>query len=406
MIVKNITSMDESRFTPNKSGELLPIETPDGSDFAFIPNPLPPPWQFDPILWPLLADAREQLVLLDQKGRTFPNPGLLITPLQSREAIKSSRLEGTDITARDFLLFEFKQEPETERGADSAGDSREVANYSRSLRKGFDRIQEERETGNGLSLDLVRDMHRILTTGVRGREKNPGEFRQRQVHVGSGRRYLPPPPGPHLLSALAQFEVALRNRPESLHPLVWSYVVHYQFEAIHPFTDGNGRVGRALLALTTFYWCKLFLPWLYMSAYFERYKDEYIDNLFRVSTHGDWTRWIEFCLRGTIEQCKDAIARCEAFEAVRARIHKEGDDISPRMPQLLERIFEYPVFQTKTVAQWCKTSLPTARAYVDALVAKGLVKHLEGNRPRVFYAPMVLEAMFDPEDFPSRPGHD
>jgi Fic family protein len=177
-------------------------------------------------------------------------------------------------------------------------------------------------------------------------------------------------------------------------PLVLSYMVHYQFEAIHPFRDGNGRVGRLLLALTTYAWQPLYLPWLYMSAYFERFKDEYVDNMFRVSTHGDWERWIEFCLRGTIAQCKDAIKRCEGLFALRGQMHQRLDGYA-RMAAIVDNLFINPVFTAPKVAEWGKTSMPTARRDIELLEETGFVKYLNGERPKKYYVPGIFVVAYN-----------
>jgi Fic family protein len=187
--------------------------------------------------------------------------------------------------------------------------------------------------------------------------------------------------------------IGIHAHSQAYDPLVLSYLVHYQFEAIHPFTDGNGRIGRLLLALSTFDWCKLHMPWLYMSAYFERHKDEYMDNMFGVSTHGDWDRWIEFCLRGTVEQCQDAIRRCDALNALHLEMH-HALDAQPRMGALVNSMFIHPVFTATEIAKWGRTSLPTARRDIEDLVAAGYVKYVVGDRPKYYCVPRIFQAAY------------
>ncbi len=387
--------MDASRFTDGKTGELVRISTPEGPDWAFVPQPLPPAWRFPESLWPLLAQAREQLARLDEKGRTVANPTLLLQPLQKREALRSSSLEGTYATAKELLLFELNPR-EASSSSDPANAWREVFNYDQALRLGLQALTAEAPAGLPLSHRLIRNMHAVLLAGVRGRDKGAGEFRRRQVHVGSDKRYVPPPPEvvPRCMDDLEKF---LHSGHGGLDPLVVSYLVHYQFEAIHPFLDGNGRVGRALLALTTFRWGGYAQPWLYMSAYFERYKDEYVDNLFRVSTHGDWGRWVEFCLRGTAEQCRDALQRCDQLNQLREEMH-EKLGAYPRMHKIVEVMFRSPVFSAATIAKQCSTSMPTARGDLGRMVQAGFVKHLAGERPRHYYVPRIFSAAYS-EDF-------
>lgn len=382
--------MQESRFTDARTGELVPIVTPGGRDWAFVPDPLPPKWEFPADLWPRLADAREQLARLDEKGRTLGNPSLVMAPLRRREALRSSSLEGTYATPQELLLFELDAKPAKKRDATNAW--REVLNYDQCLRYAFERLEDPTPSGLPLSLRLIKEMHALLMRDVRADEKKPGEFRDRQVHVGSDRRYVPPPPD-RLTECLHDFELYLHQHGDGLDPLVLTYVVHYQFEAIHPFFDGNGRIGRALLALTTRQWSGLSMPWLYMSAYFERYKDEYVDNMFRVSTHGDWARWIEFCLRGTVEQCRDAMRRCDEFIAIRQTMNSALGD-KPRMFTIIEKMFFYPVFKTSDVMTWTGTSRPTASSDIGVLMEAGFVQHLMGERPKIYYAPAIFSTAY------------
>jgi Fic family protein len=180
-------------------------------------------------------------------------------------------------------------------------------------------------------------------------------------------------------------------------PLVLSYLVHYQFEAIHPFRDGNGRVGRLLLALTTYAWQPLDLPWLYMSAYFEKFKDEYVDNMFRVSTHGDWDRWIEFCLRGTISQCRDAIRRCDELSKLQQGMRDTLGKF-PRMTSIIDGLFITPIFTAAKVAEWGRISLPTARRDIEIMEESGFVRYLAGERPKAYYVPRIFRIAYGEGD--------
>ncbi len=384
--------MDSDRFTQSKTGELVSIDTLDGKDWAFIPGPLPPKWTFPSRLWPLLGEAKQQLGTLNGIGQILGNPALLLRPLQHREAVRSSSLEGTYTTAVQLLLYQLDpKEPKSER--DEVNESREVANYVRALRVGFSRLRKL-----PLSLRVIREMHEVLLAGVRGKGRTPGRFRDCQVHVGAGRRYIPPP-AQYVGDCLDVFEKYLHSNNRAYDPIVLCYLVHYQFEAIHPFRDGNGRVGRVLLSLTMYLWNNLEMPWLYMSAFFERYKDEYINGLFGVSTHGNWDRWIEFCLQGTVSECKDAIRRCKKLYALRAKLHNEADDLSDRMHRIVEHMFRRPVFRVSDIRKWCGgISRPTAQKDVDKLIAAGLVNHLRGDRPRIYFVPEVFDAAYSEEE--------
>ncbi len=380
--------MDIEKFTARMTGELVPVRTPR-EDHAFVPDPLPPRWKIPERLWPTLAGAKQLLGKLDGIGLTIPNPELLLRPLQQREALRSSSLEGTYATPVDLLLFELSpREPQSRD--DRVNAWLEVSNYGRALREGFSSLKE----GAPLSLYFIRQLHAWLLRGVRGEEARPGEFRQGQVHIGSDRRFVPAPIE-RLTECLTAFEQQLANRDDALDPLVACYVLHYQFEAIHPFRDGNGRVGRLLLALMTWLWCDLSRPWLYMSPFFERYKDEYIDLLFNVSARGEWTRWVEFCIRGTVEQAQDAIRRCESLGELKKTMHAAATQGSARLHELVERLFESPVVTVPLVQQHFGVSYPTAKSDIDRLVGAGVLARL-GNRthPMVFYAPQIFEIAY------------
>ena len=225
-------------------------------------------------------EAREAIARLDGVGRHMPNHNLLLRPLQQREALRSSSMEGTYATPEELLLYQ--AEPREPRSSDDRVNAwREVFNYGQALTAGKEILDE----GYPLSLQLIRTLHAELLRGVRGEEKAPGEFRQRQVQVGAGGRFIPPPAHylPECLEALEQSLAAQTG----IDPLIRAFMVHYQFEAIHPFNDGNGRVGRLLLSLHIYRSMELGSPWLYLSPFFERHKDDYIDSLFRVSAHND-----------------------------------------------------------------------------------------------------------------------
>ena len=288
----------------------------------------------------------------------------------------------------ELLLFELNpKQPESEH--DRANEWLEVMNYGTALTHGAKLIQSL-----PLSLRLIREMHGLLLHGVRGRDKSPGEFRKYQVHIGSDRRYIPPP-ATHVPACLNALERYLNSDDKQYDPLVRCYIVHYQFEAIHPFVDGNGRVGRALLALMIYKWCNHFMPWLYMSPFYEKHKDEYIDNLFQVSTAGDWTRWIEFCLRGTISQAEDSIRRCDLLIRLRAEFHERITGGSKRTHRIMERLFGSPMVTVPAVAKDEDVSYPTAKTDIDYLLKVGILAELRNRHPRTYYSPEILKIAYE-----------
>jgi len=381
--------MNIDRFSDKFPGKLEQITTNFGDDWAFIPNPLPPNWEFPIDLWPLLSDARQSLARLDGIGRTLPNPELLLHPLQHREALTSSSLEGTYASPQQLLLFEANpREPKSSR--DPANASREVLNYSDVLKQGASLLDSL-----PFCLRYIRELHKTLLMGVRGNDKRPGDFRPYQVHIGSDRRFIPPPAS-KINECLAAFEEQLNSCCNKYDPLVMCYLLHYQFEAIHPFVDGNGRMGRALLSLMIYKWCNLKMPWLYMSAFFERYKSEYIDRLFAVSTDGDWHGWIEFCLRGTKEQANDAVERCDKLRALRDSFHSttEANGPSPRTHAIIDSLFNFPMVTVRKIQDQFEISYPTARADLDKLRELGILDTIN-VRPVMYYSIPIFEIAYN-----------
>ena len=340
-------------------------------------------------IWDLLAQAREELARLDGVGRNMPNYNLLLRPLQRREALRSSSLEGTYATPEQLLLFEIEpREPKS--ATDPVNAWQEVWNYGKALELGL-RLLVERP----LSLNLMRAMHRELLTGVRGSQRDPGNFRRSQVHIGSDRRFIPPPPH-ELMSCLDDFEKSI-HKEKSINPLIFCFMAHYQFEAIHPFLDGNGRVGRLLLSLMIYEQCKLRKPWLYLSAFFDKYKDEYINLLFQISSKGNWNDWIKFCLRGTIEQSKDAVTRFDQLLELRNEymglLDRSGGSI--RLNRLIEHLFESPAITIPQLATMCNVSYPTARTDIERLVRVGILMESDMvDRPKIYFAPHIVDIAF------------
>ena len=378
--------MDPSRFTSGRTGELRQIAQPK-KDWAFIPAELPTDWDFDPSLWPLLVEAKEALGTLNGIGQTLPNPDLLLRPLQSREAITSSKIEGTHVTPEQLLLYQLDPR-EPKQADDKASDWFEVFNYSAALNHGRSLLQDL-----PICNRVIREMHAILMRGVRGRNKNPGEFRKWQVQIGSSGRFLPPPPQ-EIDRLMTNLEKCVNSAESRYDPLVRSYLIHYQFEAVHPFGDGNGRVGRSLLALMIYKWLGHSMPWLYMSAFFERYKDEYIDKLFKVSTEGAWTPWIEYCLRGTIDQANDSVRRCHSFNRLRLEFPNRLNSHSPRTCQIIEGLFTTPLVTVGTIAEKYDITYPTARSDIDRLIEARILVESADSYPKSFLSAEIMKVAY------------
>jgi len=280
-----------------------------GGYWAFVPPPLPPDLRLDLELIRHLPAADRVLGLLAGAASTLPNPHLLARALLRREAVLSSRIEGTQASLSDLVLFE--AEP-SRRGSD---DVREVYNYVAAV----DHVLHP-DRRLPVSLPLLREAHAILLGGVRGGEATPGEFRRSQNWIGRAgctldeATYVPPPPE-RLWEALDPLERYLHAQ-QPLPPLVAIGCLHYQFEAVHPFLDGNGRVGRLLVTLLLAEWDLLPQPLLDLSAYIEPRRDEYYAELLHVSTEGDWSRWLRFFLTAVQHQATDAVARVGRLRAL------------------------------------------------------------------------------------------
>lgn len=365
-------------------GELVQIEE---GDHAFLPEPLPPIWEFPADLWPLLAEAKQQIGILEGLGRNLPNPTILLRPLEDREALRSSELEGTYATPQELLLFELEPRDATSE-EDPANDWQEVFNYRKALHAGT-------QGSWPLSLALLRELHKLLLTGVRGRDRDPGQFRSRQVYLGYDNRFIPPPPY-RVTECLEALEPFLRESPATYDAIVHCFLVHYQFETIHPFLDGNGRVGRLLLTVMLQRFCCLTKPWLYMSAYYDNNREEYFQRLFRVSSHGEWAAWIEFCLRGVAHQANDAVKRCEKLLDIRngylTKLESVGGNV--RLNQIIEQIFNSPFIRVADLARRLDVSYPTAKSDIDRLVQAEILKPLEGVTPNTFCAPAVFDVSY------------
>ncbi|HKV39750.1 MAG TPA: Fic/DOC family N-terminal domain-containing protein, partial [Blastocatellia bacterium] len=278
---------------------------------SFHPNPLPPALEWTQGLAVALANASTLIGRLAGEGRWLPNPHALMRPFVRREAVFSSRIEGTQSTLGELLAAEAGAAVER-----SPADLREVGNYVTALEYGFERLKTL-----PLSLRLVRELHEKLMTGVRGQHATPGEFRRTQNWIGrpgdtlAQAAYVPPPPD-SLMDHLSAWEKFLHDR--TLPPLIHVALAHYQFEAIHPFLDGNGRVGRLMITLELCERDLLPSPLLNLSAFFDATRDDYYDGLRRISEKGDWLGWLQYFLNGVARQAEDALSRAERINALLA----------------------------------------------------------------------------------------
>jgi len=350
-----------------------------GGYHAFIPAPLPPKLTYDDDLVLALSQADAALSELSGLGRHLPNPHLLIAPYVRREAVLSSRIEGTTTSLGELL----REEVAAGSARRDPDDVREVRNYVRALEHGIPRLRSL-----PLSLRLVRELHERLMRGVRGEYATPGEFRRSQNWIGVPRStvetavYVPPPPE-HLMEVLGAWERFLQDRGRTP-DLVQCALMHEQFEAIHPFLDGNGRVGRLLISLFLIERGRLSQPLLYLSAYFEEHRREYYDGLQRVRTDGDWTGWIRFFLAGVEQISREAVAQAGRLMDLRERWRARLAD-RPKTVQLVDALLVNPYMSVARAQRLLEVSNPTARQAVARLEKLGLLTEVTGRDWRRLY---------------------
>lgn len=365
------------------------VRSPQGFP-AFVPDPLPPELVWTTDLVRALSEADRSLGRLAGEGARLPNPHLLIRPFVRREAILSSRIEGTQASLGELLAVE--------AGANvsrSPDDLREVANYVVALEYGVERLKSF-----PLSLRLLRDLHARLMDGVRGNQATPGEFRRSQNWIdppGAGPEratYVPPPPA-EMNEALESLEIFLHD--SSLPPLVQAALLHYQFEAIHPFLDGNGRVGRLLITLFLIERSLLPSPLLYLSAFFEATRSDYYRLLLGVSRNGEWNAWIEYFLRGVALQSDDAVSRASRINRLLDEWRALAEASSRTAGDLVGLFGENPYWTVSGAAQRLGVVYTTAQRAVQRLEDAGILVPLsDARRNRIFCARAILEILEEP----------
>lgn len=362
-----------------------------GGYLAFVPHPLPPELNWTPRLVTALSDADRLIGRLAGEGGKLPNPHLLMRPFVAREAVLSSRIEGTQATLGELL-------------ADAAGasverspqDLREVANYVVALEHGTHRLERL-----PLSLRLIREIHGKLMAGVRGNVATPGEFRRSQNWIGQAgstpatATYIPPPPA-EMTACLGDLERFLHETV--LPPLVQVALAHYQFEAIHPFLDGNGRVGRLLVTLFLVERGILPMPLLYLSAFFEATRREYYEGLQGVTEHGEWERWLCYFLNGVARQSEDALGRADRINGQLSawRLEIAGSS-SKTTVLLLERLSANPFQTVRMAAREMGMAFTTVQRAMEKLESLSIVSEVSGRkRDRVYCAKALMEILEEP----------
>ena len=373
----------------NDRGEIRQV--PEGKYWAYFPSPLPRHVEYTDEIVLLLEKATGALHRLSGIGQLLPNPQLLISPNVRLEAILSSRIEGTQSDMTDLLRFEAGH---NEGVGESHDDVQEVRNYITALDHGIMRLGE----GFPLSLRLLREVHEKLMAGVRGRYATPGEFRHSQNWIGgtspSDAAFVPPPVDA-MHPALDDFEQFLHD--ESLPLLIQLALAHYQFEVIHPFLDGNGRLGRLLIPLVLIERQVLPQPLLYLSAYFEQHRNHYYDLLMSTSRTGDLGPWIKYYLNGVALQAADAIERTVRLVELQAAMRNQllHEKATKNVIRTAELLFSMPYISARGLAKTLHVTYPTAQSVINTLVARGDLAESTGKmRNRFYLATRIFDAVY------------
>lgn len=353
---------------------------------AFVPAPLPPanpPLALDDETGRSLSDAMTALGKLAIAADMVPNAEWFLYGFVRKEALITSQIEGTQATLQDVLAFEAGEK------AERPDDVREVCNYVDALT--YARGELARPKGLPLATRLLCDVHKRLMKGARGSEKQPGEIRRSQNWIGGSRpgnaRFVPPPPDvvPEALSALEKWI----HGDDSLPPLVRIGLAHVQFETIHPFLDGNGRIGRLLIALLVEHWGLLKSPLLYLSVAFKRHRQAYYDRLNGVRVDGDWEGWMRFFLDCVTEAADDAVASAQRLHVVtaadRTKVAAHAKTTVPAI-RLFELLPSHPMVTLSLAIKLLGVSKPTAVKALDALQAAGVLREITGKRRDRIYA--------------------
>ncbi len=366
---------------------------------TFIPAPLPPRPALDlSVLQGPLAKALVGLGRLDSISTLLPDPGLFLYSYVRKEAVLSSQIEGTRSTLSHLLLFELKAAPGV-----PLDDVTEVSNHVAALEHGMARMRG----GFPLSSRLIREMHRLLLSSGRGSHKAPGEFRRSQVWIGGARpdvaRFVPPP-WTAVESCIADLERFLHTEDESLAPPIRAGLAHLQFETIHPFLDGNGRVGRILIPLILCQDRVLTEPLLYLSLYLKERRDEYYEHLNRVRRTGDWETWLRFFLEGVASVAQGAVGTAHRlialFDESRARIQREGR-AAGSMLRVIKVLEGRAISPIAGLAERTGLSVGGAAAAVARLEELGIVREITGfRRNRLFAYDRYLSILNEGTDPP------
>jgi Fic family protein len=367
---------------------------------SFAPSPALRKFDLDSRAIRLLADAENAIGRLTGTTSRLVNPYLVGSPLLHREAILSSKIEGTITTPEQLVLLEAGEAGQSPTREPPNKDTQEVLNYIKAMNHGLNRLREL-----PVCLRLIREIHAELLGGVRGERERPGEFRTSQNWIGRPgesihRARFVPPPVQEMMAALDDFEKYLNEDTEDLALLVKLALLHYQFETIHPFRDGNGRIGRLLIPLLLCNHKRIGQPVLYLSWYFERHRDAYMDLLLAVSLRGEWLEWVHFFLNGVIACAEEAIGQAEGLLRLRQqyveRVQKARS--SGLLQKLIDRLFQLPSITIGQAAELLEITHVAAGNNIRKLQDVDILKEVTGRqRGQVFIANAIVAVMRDTE---------
>lgn len=366
-----------------RAGSYVTNLSGDAAYRSFRPAPLPPtpPLSLDAEGITLLSEASRKVAFLDGRATSIPDIDPFISMYVRKEAILSSQIEGTQCTLEDIL------DPNLTENADS--DVSDVLNYIRAMSFAIERLKTF-----PLCNRLIREIHAVLMQGVRGCEKTPGEFRISQNWIGWGggslrtARYIPPNPE-DMFTAMSELE-AFMNSDEALDPLIQAALIHYQFETIHPFLDGNGRIGRLLMILFLLNRGILSAPTLYISVCLKQNRVEYYDRLTEVRTKGNYEQWVTFMLRAMADSADDALKTIDELIALRAESMAKLSDLTerirPKVLAFLTYLEKYPIIETQKAAEELGFSYNAAAKYIEILEERGILIQTSKFRKTRFYS--------------------
>jgi len=352
---------------------------------AFVPHPLPPhpPLELTGSRVRLMEQATLALGRLDSISLLLPDPDIFLYTYVRREALLSSQIEGTQSSLAELLLFELNDAP----GA-PVEDVVEVSNYVKALEHGLNRLRE----GFPLSNRLIREMHAVLLSRGRGSEKLPGEFRRTQNWIGGtrpGNAHFAPPPPERVNDCMADLERFLHDRNSSYPAIVRAALAHVQFETIHPFLDGNGRIGRLLIAFILHHEGVLQRPLLYLSLYFKQHRQEYYRLLDLVRVEGDWEAWLDFFLEGVLHTAQNAVETAQRLVALfedDAQAIQHTQRAASTALRVFHALCQRPILTLKQVCERTGLSFPAVSRGMQALLRLGIAREITGHERRRMFA--------------------